>query len=58
MPLTNDSKKEVIFAVAGMDSAGLFQMKTIGANGDMSGTVAMMAALDALLQKVYLQPRS
>jgi len=38
-------------AIAGMDSASLFQMKTVGANSDISGTIALMAALDALLQQ-------
>jgi hypothetical protein len=35
-----------------MDTASLFQLKTIGANEVVTGIVALMVALDALLQPV------
>jgi hypothetical protein len=37
-----------------MDTATLFQMRTIGANEVVSGIVALMATLDALLQPVSI----
>jgi len=49
LPFNHSIGKEIILAVAGMDSASLFQLKTIGANADMSGSVALMVALDALV---------
>eukprot|EP01126_Amoeba_proteus_P050392 TRINITY_DN5948_c0_g2_i4.p1 TRINITY_DN5948_c0_g2~~TRINITY_DN5948_c0_g2_i4.p1 ORF type:complete len:617 (+),score=133.28 TRINITY_DN5948_c0_g2_i4:242-2092(+) len=52
------TKKEIIFLLSVLDSTSLFQKKTIGANGDMSGTIALLGALDALLDKGLTPPSS
>eukprot|EP01130_Rhizamoeba_saxonica_P017883 TRINITY_DN8792_c0_g1_i1.p1 TRINITY_DN8792_c0_g1~~TRINITY_DN8792_c0_g1_i1.p1 ORF type:complete len:648 (+),score=117.69 TRINITY_DN8792_c0_g1_i1:18-1961(+) len=43
-----DETKDIIFVMAGIDSASMFQKKSIGANSEMSGTVAVLGAIDAL----------
>jgi len=47
-------EKKTILAITGIDTKSLFQLKTIGANSAMSGTVALMAALDALVSNSKL----
>eukprot|EP01125_Pyxidicula_operculata_P021258 TRINITY_DN8113_c0_g1_i1.p1 TRINITY_DN8113_c0_g1~~TRINITY_DN8113_c0_g1_i1.p1 ORF type:complete len:644 (-),score=128.86 TRINITY_DN8113_c0_g1_i1:153-2084(-) len=42
-------EKEIVFAIAAMDSRSFFLKQSIGANSDMSGTVALMAVLDAIM---------
>ncbi len=43
-----DTRKQVVMGVAGMDSAGMFHDRVIGANSAVSGTVALLAAAHTL----------
>lgn len=45
-----DPNKEIVLIIASMDTKNLFQRKSIGANSDMSGTAALLAALDAIMR--------